>query len=95
MKEKKIYKGDLLVAFYHDCGWIVLSNEKKWIRLFLKRNKDNIHKSDTLQSLVRRCYFCDIMDFLENKFLLRSDRGLFHLPCKQETKVKRGFESHP
>lgn len=63
MKEKVIYKGEKLVASYSDLGWIIYSSEKRWIKYYLKRNKDNIHRSDALMSLVRSCCICEIIKF--------------------------------
>lgn len=67
-KEYKIYKEDLVVAEYNS-GWIIHSKEKKWIRNFLKKNKNNIYKSELLEELVRNCYVFDFIELFKKCFL--------------------------
>ena len=55
MKEKiKVIKlGDVVAAEYHN-DWIVYKCYRKYLLDFVKKNKDNIYRVETLKSMLRK-----------------------------------------
>jgi hypothetical protein len=54
MKEEKIYKDKKLIAEHFKLGWIIYNScERKWIKSYIKKNKDSIKEYESLKHLVR------------------------------------------
>lgn len=54
MKETKIYRDSSLVAENYDKGWVIFCCDNiKWLKKYIKKNKDNIKDYSSLLSLVR------------------------------------------
>lgn len=54
-KIKSIVKNGKEIAGYK-CGWFIYNNEVNYLRKFLKENKGNIYKEETLRAMVNRSY---------------------------------------
>jgi len=68
MKEKKIFKNEKIIAEHSGFGWIFHYNEKKYIKSYIRRHKDKIHKYESLLSCIRGCYLDDILTIFKRFF---------------------------
>lgn len=54
MEQRKIYKGDLLLAENTEIGWVVfVSRDIAWLKSYAKKNKKNIKDYSSLMSMIR------------------------------------------
>ena len=68
MKEKKIYKDGVLVAEHLKLGWIVYNScERKWIKRYIRKHKDNIEGIESLKDLMISCSFYDFICLFKRK----------------------------
>lgn len=68
MKEKKIFKNEKIVAEHSNFGWIFYYNEKKYIKSYIKKNKENIYNYESLLSSIRNCYIEDFKRIINEFF---------------------------
>ena len=52
-KEKEIYKEDKIVAENKGIGWSFLLCERKFLKSYIRKNKNNIYNYQSLKRLIR------------------------------------------
>lgn len=68
-KEKKIYKGNKIVAVNEGMGWVFISDEKRWLKSYIKKNKENIYNYKALKKLIRDSSIDNFFERIKCKML--------------------------